>query len=293
MADPRQIEYYASEEYFLKNHPASSQCQTLAKRLVEMGREDSNQEDDKASFGCLQSPLIVHTMDHFDKENSPLMSYGSKDNQKLAKQVNSDTCNVLLDSPRRNLLPEFEKCLDPSMPNSPDQKQPLPIVLKKKVEMENLLSSESSLSEGTTNETGSQYGPPQSPDFLSQFQPISEWYLIGPSGRLPATSQLACQLKDMLQCYGELLALENQSVLGMKLESMLMLKIHDPSFGMVTKVRRVLLLMNFEEESTSRICCDGLIVTRSVWRSKAVRDRRLWKRCGSHPMSTQTVGTQT
>lgn len=272
MADPWQV------EHFLK------QTQDPIKALWD---------EDKESFGSSQSPLRIHTLTQFDKENSPLASYGSLDNQNLAKQQAIDTCNAVLPSPRRNLCKAFEECLETvSTVNYRGQKQLSPIATKSLQEMAMRLNMAHGRSEEMKNEIGSPSGPPRSPEILMPYRQMYEWYLTGPSGRLPATSQLACQLNDMLLSFGVVHALENQDVLGMKQESMLMLKIQDPSSGTVIKLRETLLLMNFEEESMYRIYLDGSTVIRCVWKSKDQRDRRLWKRSGSHPMSTQSFGTR-
>jgi len=269
-------------------------------RVVQAQEEDMVKSVDKEYSGSSLSPLPTHSLIQFDKESSPLMSYGSKANKRLAQLADTCTSNAVSPSARRNLCREFKECLEPeSTANSQEVKPLLPTAPKKIRELASRLNMEHVLSEETKSETGSPSGYSSlvndriQPEVvtLTQSRPTFEWYLTVPSGRLPATSLLASQLFDMLRYFGELLVLENHDVLGMKQDSMLMLRIQEPSFGMVTNVKQMLSSMNFEEESTLRICLDGLTVIRCVWKSKDQRDRRLWKRSGSHPMWTQTFGT--
>lgn len=59
--------------------------------------------------------------------------------------------------------------------------------------------------------------------------------------------------------------------LGPKPEWMLILRIHGPSGGADTQVKKMLFSMNFEEELISRTCSDGSIGTRFEWRKRELQ----------------------
>jgi len=67
---------------------------------------------------------------------------------------------------------------------------------------------------------------------------------------------------------GDLLELERVEEPGKRQEWRLTLRIREPNGGVVTRVRRMLSLMNLEEELTSPICYDGLTVIQSVWKRR-------------------------
>jgi len=69
-------------------------------------------------------------------------------------------------------------------------------------------------------------------------------------------------------------------VLGMKQELTLILSVPDPSSGTVTRIKNILWLTNFEEALMWHICCDGQIVTQSVWKSKALPDHLMLSEFG-------------
>lgn len=92
---------------------------------------------------------------------------------------------------------------------------------------------------------------------------------------------------------GAKLELENRDVLGMKQEWTLILKIQGPNSGMVTEVKSMLSLMNFEEISMYRTCSAGSIDILSVWRSKAPPCLWLPRHSGSPVTTTPTPGSRT
>lgn len=83
-------------------------------------------------------------------------------------------------------------------------------------------------------------------------------------------------LRDQLQIFVECWFTGDQQVLvkleelGKKEAWMLTLKCPVPNFGMVTRVKNLLLSMNLEEILESPIYCDGLIGILALWKSKGV-----------------------
>jgi len=72
-----------------------------------------------------------------------------------------------------------------------------------------------------------------------------------------------------------------------------MLNVQDPSSGTVTRIKNMLLLMNFAEVSMSHIYSDGLTVTRYVWKSKDLPDPLMLDESGLLQTCLQEIGTRT
>lgn len=96
--------------------------------------------------------------------------------------------------------------------------------------------------------------------------------------------------KDPQLYYGAELVLESRCALGVKPERQHILKILVPSSGVATAIRKMLLSMSFEVQSTFRTFSDGLIVIRSEWRLKVEADHLSQSSSGSLPISTPVSG---
>lgn len=231
-------------------------------------------KEDKEFFGFVPSPAPPPTPCPLGRLASPMESPGSVVRKRLEKLRGMNTGNSWSPSPRRSLLEDFKKCLEPEdTMNSPDQKRPPSMYGKKQPELkEHSLNMEQSLLEETQEPTGSMYGKLPSPENLMMFPQMYEWSLTGPYDQLLQT-MLDQDLLCVLSLYsGVFPALVNLAEPGMKPAWTLILKILGPNFGAAIKVKQMLCWMNFEEELISVIYSDGLIGIRSVWKSKVEVD---------------------
>ena len=78
--------------------------------------------------------------------------------------------------------------------------------------------------------------------------------------------------KDNVMYSGDALEVERVEEPGKRQEWKLTLKIREPNGGAVTKVKKMWLLMNFEEESTFPTYSDGWTDIQSVWKQKGHQD---------------------
>jgi len=96
--------------------------------------------------------------------------------------------------------------------------------------------------------------------------------------------------------FGELPGRANHVVLGMKPVYSLILRVLQPSFGMVTKIKRyfklirTLLSMNLEATLASVTYCGGLTDTQYVWKPKALVSYSPPAVFGSPAIYTQETG---
>ena len=93
-----------------------------------------------------------------------------------------------------------------------------------------------------------------------------EWLIIGPFEQLAQIILKQQEWSENAWSFGERQVLENLDVLGTKPVWRLTVKIPAQSFGMVTKMRNILLSMSFEEGLTYPICLDGWTDIRSEWK---------------------------
>lgn len=97
---------------------------------------------------------------------------------------------------------------------------------------------------------------------------------------------------DILKSSLDRLELGNRVARGKKLGWELIVKIHEPSSGVVTAVKQTLSLMNFEEVSMSHTYYGGWTGTLAMWSLKDLHYLFSQSDIGSHPISTQPIGTQ-
>lgn len=133
---------------------------------------------------------------------------------------------------------------------------------------------------------------------LERFHPTSVYVIIGLSKQLLQTISSLLQLSELLMCSGDELALEKGNVIlilvsepGMKQVFTLTVKIRDPSGGMDTAIRSMLLSMNFVARSISPIYYDGWTGTRSVWSTKGDHAHFSRSQSGSLAIYRQIIGT--
>lgn len=146
---------------------------------------------------------------------------------------------------------------------------------------------------GTIQRTGMPFGYMQCWEMLAQSPHQYEFKVTGLSSKSLQTTWLHPLWYEFVMSTGASLAQESREELGMLPVGTLILKIQDPSFGAVTETKRLLSSMNFEEELTSGMYCDGSIAIQSLWKSKAVQCHSSPPPSTSHPISTQESGIQT
>lgn len=104
------------------------------------------------------------------------------------------------------------------------------------------------------------------------------------SNELARITQWLQQLNEPVKYFGAELVQERVDEHGRKAVWQLTVKTHEQSGGVVTEVRRMLSLMNFEEQLTSPTCCAGWTGTRSEWKPKEERNLSWRKKSGSPVM---------
>jgi len=138
-------------------------------------------QDDKEFSGFAPSPTMTTCPTPNNSPSSPLLSYGSKDNVKLAKKLDSYTGNFVSLSPRRNLWPRSKRYLEePVIVNSLDQKLPPPTSTKKKLQSKvQDLSLEPNPSEEMLQQIGNPYGMPRKLETWTPYLQTYEWSITG------------------------------------------------------------------------------------------------------------------
>lgn len=217
---------------------------------------------------------------------------GSRVNSKRVK-VDFDTINWSAVQPKSYDWAELKKYLGiPLTVNYPD----LPLLTTmygKKTPVLKVPDSnwEVDLGSATAPKTGMQYGIQPETEIYNLSQQTFEWCITAQSELSLQTLHNLLLWNDLVWYSGALLELVNPEELGLKQDSWLILRIPEPSFGVVMEVKNTLLLMNSEEESISHIYSDGWIVTRSSWRLKEPLSSYALPSFGSPPTSIPNVGT--
>lgn len=218
---------------------------------------------------------------------------GSKDNWNKGSQDTNigSSCSR---SPEKDPYEQLDNCspiVDTTNLRDPDQRRSMSG--KTLPAWENDSSSESDSSNETTSTTGSSSSEMQSLDELMNYQGISLFDIILPSlGSLPTMLNRLLSA-GVVKSSMERLVVERAIVLGKKPENVPFLRIHAPSSGVVTKVKAMLLLMSFEEVSTSLIFCDGSTDIQLTWKLKEGADVYVPKNIGSPQTYTQKSGIPT
>jgi len=119
-----------------------------------------------------------------------------------------------------------------------------------------------------------------------------EFRAIGPCGQSARTIYARWQWSECVAFSGGKLVLVRREEPGKMLAYLATLKIPEPSFGMVTEAKTMLLSMSFAEQSTSATYCDGVTVIRSLWRLKETASLSQQRILHSHPTYTPDYGFQ-
>jgi len=146
--------------------------------------------------------------------------------------------------------------------------------------------------------TGNGSGDLPYPGILSRWKPRLEFVIIGVSELLRQTIVNQVEWSEQLLCCGVQLEQESLVGLGLKPDWTLTLKIRCPNSGKITltlgvdiEIRKMLLSMNFAEESRSVMYYGGSIDILSTWKSKDLVCLSLPKRFGSLRTCTLQTGT--
>lgn len=144
--------------------------------------------------------------------------------------------------------------------------------------------------EETVGPIGNPFGPPLSPVNWRQFQQVYEFKVITPLDVSSVITPVLYQWNVIVMSSGDPQPLENPDEPGQKLATTLTLRIPGRNFGMATRVKQMLLWMNFEELLQSEICSDGLIGIRFVLKSSALLGYYCVNACGSRQICPQNSG---
>lgn len=246
---------------------------------------------DRRSSGFLQSPTPIGRRQYL----SQMDVLGLEASKRLEK-VDTTTGSSLLPSPPKSLLPRLLASLELDVTQKlAVRKQQLLMYGKKKQELKELrLSLAADRFEEIRQLIGSQFGKLPKPETWDQFRQISVFLVTGLYNQLQAIMRLLLEdHQSLLESFGASLEVVNLSKPGKKRENQLMLKIHDPSSGVHTLVKKMLLLMNLEEVLTSRTFLDGWMCMLVELKLKDQIDPCLPRTFGSPPMLNRDIGTQT
>lgn len=210
-------------------------------------------------------------------------SVGSRVNSSVEPRALSSTGRSLLHSPPRSLLRELRESLEsPVTPSSPEVRQQM------NMSGRSPLQSPIPDSSSDTNpfveiprRIGRVFGRPQSEETYWRLPHRFEYKVIGPYALLQQILKSLLESLELALYSGVELVPASRVELGTRREWMLILKIPALSSGAVTSLKQMLLSMNFEEESTLRICSGGWIVIRSEWKLKVAHDLFLPQISGS------------
>lgn len=182
---------------------------------------------------------------------------------------------------------------DPFMPSFQEATPPPSMSGKKTPESpEPNLNWERNQSNATANKIGTPYGnmPLKDNYFRSPVQ--YELRVIGLCEQLVQTMQNQLEWSELASYTGVQQELVRVGDLGKKQAWTLTLKIRTQNSGAGTLAKAMLLSMNFVVVSTYRTCCDGLIVTQQLWKSKEAVSYWLAPKFGSRRIYTHENGTQ-
>jgi len=247
--------------------------------------------DDKESGGYSLPPSQMKFAPLSQVETSHPDYRSPQVKKKKGKPQALSTGNFAWRSARRSLYQELLDSLEKEFTlNSPDPRPLSPTATRKSLDFPSLSPLEPNPFDETVPQTGSQYGPPPSPVISCRSQLTYEWCLIVPSHGYGPIMRQRRLLIGQLAFFGVVQVLANLTVLGMKQEKVLMLKIPDPSSGVVTKISNMLSSMNFEEVLMSHICSDGSTGTLALWKSKDLPDPSMRQEFGLLATSIPVVG---
>lgn len=216
----------------------------------------------KESFGVSRSPPTA------SRYGYQLPAYGSAVNLNAETQ-DSYTGNLFVPSVRRNLLPELERCSDPTMPNYPVPKLPPGMSGRMSPASPTPASSLGSCPYDEMHpSTGKEFGISLRMGTYLPYPHQFVYKVTGLSVRSAQTMRNRLEWSDLVTVSGVELNLGNRGMLGQQPVSTLTLKIPARSSGVDTWIRAVWSLMNFEEVSMSATSSDGWIVIRSLWRKR-------------------------
>jgi len=265
-------------------------CESLSQSGSEASGTESS-DDGKGSSGY--SPCLLETKSQRSSSMAecPATVFGRKARERRERTQGTSTSNLSWHSARRNLLPQFNDCLDEEfMPSYQEVAQRRTTSVKRPPEMVRHGSMELNPFDETMPLIGSVSGILPKPEILMEFRLMYVWSVIVPFERSKLILRALVQLNEKFGASGVLQQLANQDVLGNKQEWMLTLSVRGPSSGLVTQVRRKLCLMNFVEVLTSPTCYDGWTGIRSIWKSRELADPWMLSEFGLPPISIPATG---
>lgn len=193
--------------------------------------------------GCLRSPTKIMFL-------TPTQTVrGSAVNSSAEASPASSIGSSWSPSPRRVLWPPLRRYLEtPATPSSPEARQPMIMSGRSQPGSPTPSSNlERNQSDEMQRLIGSQFGNQLETMMWTRSLRAYVFRVIGPYGQLDLTMQSLLQWNAYATSSGVSLELVNPDVPGMRLDTQLIVKIHEPNSGMVTRMKDTLSLMNFEE----------------------------------------------
>lgn len=180
----------------------------------------------------------------------------------------------------------------PRTPSPVDQRQPETMFGKNQPAWAPVSNLDNIQCEETTKPIGPEYGKRPSLEILRQYQTTYVFHIIALSEQSALTTRNLLRQSEWLCVSGAQLRLESQEEPGSWADWKLTAKIPAPSFGAGTKVKNLLLSMNFVVASTSVTSCDGWIDILCTLRPK--EPANLWQQPNSYspPICPPQNGTQ-
>lgn len=218
----------------------------------------------------------------------------SRANRNEGKKPRMTTGKCLSLRRRNNPLEESKDCLEliDLTGSSPDQAQQKNTYGKRQHELESNSNLENVRYEGTPVPIGKRSKRKQSKATLTASRLM--FTLDTTELSVPSRRTIVNRLRwnERLWYSGVKLVLENHVELGPKPVMRHLLKIHGLNFGVGTEVKRTVLSMSSEEESTFHICLDGSTGTHATWKLKEAQDHFVLNNSGSPRTFIRKVGTQ-
>lgn len=194
---------------------------------------------------------------------------GSRASSSVVRGLTIDTGNLFVRSSPGNPFDNANvRSVQQRIANSPDLMQPRSTYGRMTPPWDSVSPTESSLSGGTLNSTGSPFGPPPSPESLSPYQPTCVLLAIGPFGILHQILIILNLWSAHVSFTGVQLELASHGGPLRKLGWELIIRIPGRNGGSVTRVKNMLSSTSFEELLTSPISSGGSTVTRYLWKRK-------------------------
>lgn len=225
------------------------------------------ENEDRGFFGSVQSPQEISPL----RLPSPTLAAILEANARLEPILGMNTGNSWsLSRPSNQYVQQnnfWERRLD--IWNSPEVVPPTPTVSRTRPPLRELdLNWGHSRLVDHPRLIGSRSGLTQNGEKSKAFLHQYEFRVIAPLGELALITEPLSQWTDLLSYSLGPLVRASPTGLGRKLAGTHLLKIQELNGGTATRVKKMLLSTNLEEESTLHTYYDGWTNTLSLWKSR-------------------------